>query len=157
LLKYYVQLLLIFIIIFINILTNVYVLTFYVHYYNISCVDWKIVNNINWKKNTTWRININYYLYRATFKFLRSTCTYGFNWNLNPLKVYVAKYSVFIAFFKLETRNKNSIIENELIYLYTKFHNNQSLYTHINFSFIFSYFDFFSMFLWIFNRNFALY
>jgi hypothetical protein len=30
-----------------NNLTNVYDLTFYVHYYNISCVDWKIVNVIN--------------------------------------------------------------------------------------------------------------
>jgi hypothetical protein len=28
------------------VLTNVYVLTFYFHYYNISCVDWKIVNII---------------------------------------------------------------------------------------------------------------
>jgi hypothetical protein len=56
---------------------------------------------------------------------------YGFNWNLNRLKVLdVTKYSVFIAFFKLKTRNKNCIIENELIYLHTKFHNNQYPYTH---------------------------
>jgi hypothetical protein len=57
---------------------------------------------------------------------------YGFNWNLNHLKeLDVTKYTVLIAFFKLKNRNKNSIIKNEPIYLYTKFHNNQSLYTHI--------------------------
>jgi hypothetical protein len=90
-------------------------------------------------------------LYCAVFKFLGSTHMYGFNWDLNPLKVlYVTKYSVFIAFFKLKTQNKNSITENELIYLHTMFHNNQSL-IHIYFSFIFSYFDFFmfwSIILW---------
>jgi hypothetical protein len=78
--------------------------------------------------------------------------TYRINWNLNPLKVLdVTKYCVFIAFFKLKTLNKNFIIENELIYLHTKLQNNQSLYTHIYFSFIFSYFDFFPCF----NRLFS--
>jgi hypothetical protein len=71
-------------------------------------------------------------LYRVTFKFLGSMRTYGFDWNLNHLKVLdVTKYSVFIAFFKLKTQNKNSIIKNEPIYLHIKSHNNQSLSTNL--------------------------
>lgn len=43
------------------------------------------------------------------FKFLDSTSTYRFNCHLKRLKVQNAKtYSVFIAFSKLETSNKNS-------------------------------------------------
>jgi hypothetical protein len=71
----------------------------------------------------------------------------GFNWHLNRLKVHnVTKYSVFIEFFKLETPNKNFIIENKPIYLNTKFHNNQYLYTHLV-KFIFSYLNNFCTFL----------
>jgi hypothetical protein len=84
----------------------------------------------------------NFNLNRATFKFLRSRHTYGFNWNLNPLKVLdVAKYSVFIAFFKLKHEIKTLLLRTNSFTCIRSFII-ISFYIHIYFSYIFSYFDF---------------
>jgi len=40
----------------------------------------------------------------------------------------VTKQIIFIAFFKLETSNKNWIIQNVSIYVSVKYHSNQSLF-----------------------------
>jgi hypothetical protein len=54
--------------------------------------------------------------------------------------------SVFIAFFKLEAPNRNYVIENEPIYLRTKFPNNQPLCTHL----VYIYFQLFKLFFCMF-------
>jgi hypothetical protein len=41
----------------------------------------------------------------------------------------IIKQIIFIALFKLKTSNKNYIIQNESVYMYTKCHKNQSLFT----------------------------
>jgi hypothetical protein len=38
----------------------------------------------------------------------------------------------FIAFFKLETSNKNYIIQNESVYVCTKYHSNKYLFTQLS-------------------------
>jgi len=44
----------------------------------------------------------------------------------------ITKQIMFIKIFKLETSNKNLIIHNESVYVYTECHNNQPLFTHIS-------------------------
>jgi hypothetical protein len=57
------------------------------------------------------------------------THIYILNWHLNIVSD-VTKYSVFTAFFKLESPSENSLIENQPIYLCMKFRNNESWYVH---------------------------
>jgi hypothetical protein len=79
----------------------------------------------------------------VAYKFLGSTYTYRFNWHLNGLKMLaVTKYSVFIAFLSQKLEIKTLTTDNKPPYLYTKFRNNQSSYTHT----VFVHFQLFRLF-----------
>jgi hypothetical protein len=77
---------------------------------------------------------------------------YVLNWHLHTFEVEnVTRHSAFTAFFKIETPSKNSVIENKPIYLYTKFHNDQSLHMHLV-NFILNYLDYFACLNYLFFK-----
>jgi len=61
---------------------------------------------------------------------------------------------IFIAFFKLETSNKNYIIQNKPVIVYTECHNNQSLSTQLilHFLMFFPIFAIFILFYFFFSK-----
>jgi len=63
------------------------------------------------------------------FKFLTSSSHEPLNF-LNGLKMHCfIEQTILIAFFKLGTTNKNQFTYNGSIYVYLKYHSNQSLFT----------------------------